>query len=58
VKEKGKITNKDYLQLNDCSRKTASNDLADLVLRDIFKPSDVKGAGAFYQLKSIVQIAH
>jgi ATP-dependent DNA helicase RecG len=51
VKEKGKITNKDYQQLNDCSRNTASNDLADLVQRDIFKPSDVKGAGAFYQLK-------
>ena len=31
VKEKGKITNKDYQQLNDCSRNTASNDLADLV---------------------------
>ena len=42
VKEKGKITNKDYQQLNDCSRNTASNDLADLVQRDIFKPSDVK----------------
>ena len=36
VKEKGKITNKDYQQLNDCSRNTASNDLADLVQRDIF----------------------
>lgn len=31
VKEKGKITNKDYQQLKDCSRNTASNDLADLV---------------------------
>jgi len=51
VKEKGKITNKDYQQLNDCSRNTASNDLADLVQRDILKPSDVKGAGAFYKLK-------
>ena len=51
VVEKGKITNKDYQQLNDCSRNTASNDLADLVQRDVFKPSDVKGAGAFYQLK-------
>ncbi len=27
------------------------NALADLVQRSIFKPSDVKGAGAFYQLK-------
>jgi ATP-dependent DNA helicase RecG len=51
VKEKGKITNKDYQQLNNCSRNTASNDLADLVKKGIFKPSEVKGAGAFYQLK-------
>jgi len=51
VKKKGKITNKDYQKLNDCSRNTASNDLADLVQRTIFIPSDVKGAGAFYRLK-------
>lgn len=51
VKEKGKITSKDYQLLNDCSRNTASNDLANLVQRQLFKPSDVKGAGAFYQLK-------
>jgi len=51
VKEKGKITNKDYQQLNNCSRNTASNDLADLVKKNIFKPSEVKGAGAFCRLK-------
>ncbi|MCW3108075.1 MAG: transcriptional regulator [Segetibacter sp.] len=51
VKEKGKITNKDYQKLNDCSRNTASNDLADLVQRGLFVPSETKGAGAFYQLK-------
>ena len=51
VKENGKITNKDYQSLNDCSRNTASNDLADLVQRGLFIPSDIKGAGAFYQLK-------
>ncbi|MGN6212868.1 ATP-binding protein [Parafilimonas sp.] len=51
VKEKGRITNREYQQLNTCSRNTASNDLADLVKKNIFKPSDVKGAGAFYQLK-------
>lgn len=51
VKEKGKITNKDYQSLNDCSRNTASNDLADLVQKGVFTPSDIKGAGAFYQLK-------
>ncbi|MDP1764797.1 MAG: ATP-binding protein [Sediminibacterium sp.] len=51
VKEKGKITNKDYQSLNDCSRNTASNDLSDLVQKGLFTPSDIKGAGAFYQLK-------
>jgi len=53
VKEKGKITNKEYQELNDCSRNTASNDLGDLVHKNILVGSDVKGAGAFYQLKSI-----
>lgn len=47
VKEKGKITNKDYQQLNDCSGNTASNNLADLVQREIFKPSEANGAGLF-----------
>ena len=53
IKEKGKITNKEYQELNDCSRNTASNDLGDLVQKNILVGSDVKGAGAFYQLKSI-----
>lgn len=51
VKEKGRITNKDYQQLNNCSRNTATNDLADLVKLGLFKSSKIKGAGAFYQLK-------
>ena len=51
AKEKGKITNRDYQSLNDCSRNTASNDLADLVQKGLFTPSEVKGAGAFYKLK-------
>jgi len=51
VKEKGKITNKDYQSLNGCSRNTASNDLADLVQKGLFTPSHIRGAGAFYQLK-------
>jgi ATP-dependent DNA helicase RecG len=51
VKDKGKITSKDYQLLNDCSRNTASNDLTNLVQKGMFIPSDAKGAGAFYQLK-------
>lgn len=53
VKENGKITNKEYRKINDCSRNTASNDLGDLVQKSILVGSDIKGAGAFYQLKSI-----
>lgn len=51
AKEKGKITNSEYQKLNDCSRNTASNDLADLTEKDILKPSGQRGAGAFYTLK-------
>jgi len=51
VKEKGKITNSEYQQLNDCSRNTASNDLTELVEKELLKPSGQKGAGAFYTLK-------
>jgi len=51
VKEKGRITNKEYQELNNCSRNTASNDFADMVQKNILVGSDVKGTGAFYQLK-------
>jgi len=51
LKEKGKITNKEYQELNECSRNTASNDLGDLVQKKVLIGSDIKGAGAFYQLK-------
>ncbi len=51
VKDKGKITNSDYQTLNGCSRNTASNDLTELVDKDLLKSSGQKGAGAFYTLK-------
>ncbi|MDI9366608.1 MAG: ATP-binding protein [Flavobacterium sp.] len=51
AKDKGKITNSQYQTLNDCSRNTASNDLTELVYKDLLKPSGQKGAGAFYTLK-------
>ncbi|AXP82031.1 hypothetical protein CJ739_2968 [Mariniflexile rhizosphaerae] len=51
AKDKGKITNSEYQRLNDCSRNTASNDLMELVEKDLLKPSGQKGAGAFYTLK-------
>ncbi|HMW11143.1 MAG TPA: hypothetical protein PKY09_11630, partial [Bacteroidia bacterium] len=51
TKDKGKITNRQYQTLNNCSRNTASNDLSELVDKEFLKPSGQKGAGAFYTLK-------
>ncbi len=50
VKNKEKITNSEYQKLNGCSRNTASNDLTELVEKNLLKPSGQKGAGAFYTL--------
>jgi ATP-dependent DNA helicase RecG len=51
VKEKEKISNKKYQILNKCSRNTASNDLSDLLEKEILISSGKKGAGSFYELK-------
>ena len=50
AKVNGKITNSEYQTLNNCSRNTASNHLAELVEKDLLNPSGQKGAGAFYTL--------
>ena len=39
AKVNGKITNSEYQTLNNCSRNTASNHLAELVEKDLLKPS-------------------
>lgn len=51
TKDKGKITNSEYQTLNNCSRNTATNDLTELVDKELLKSSGQKGAGAFYTLK-------
>ena len=52
VEEFAKITNRQYQEINNCSRNTASNDLADLVInKKILVSSEQKGAGSFYILK-------
>ena len=51
MKEKGKISNKEYQTLNNCSRNTASNDLSELLEKDILISSGKRGAGSFYKLK-------
>ena len=50
AKDKGKITNKEYQQMNKTAERTASRDLSDLVGKGIFNASGIKGAGAFYTL--------
>ena len=50
VREKGKITNSEYQQINDTSSRTAVRDLESLVNNGVFK---MKGErkGAFYELE-------
>lgn len=50
LKEKEKITNKEYQEINETTERTASRDLSDLVEKGIIKSSGIKGAGAFYTL--------
>lgn len=50
VKSNGRITNGEYQSINNCSRNTASNELANLVQKAILKTSAQKGAGSYYTL--------
>jgi ATP-dependent DNA helicase RecG len=50
VKEKGRITNKEYQEVFVVARSTATRDLTELVDLGIFKSSDTKGAGSYYEL--------
>ena len=36
--------------MNDCSSRTASRDLGDLITKKLIKGSDKKGAATFYEL--------
>jgi len=51
VKEHGRITNREYQELNNISSRTASRDLELLIEKEIFKSSGNKGAGSYYELK-------
>lgn len=50
VKEKGRISNKEYQEVFGVARMTATRDLTLLVEKGILKSSDTKGAGSFYEL--------
>ena len=50
VKEKGRISNKEYQEVLGVARMTATRDLTLLVEKGILKSSDTKGAGSYYEL--------
>ncbi|MFD1771174.1 hypothetical protein [Sphingobacterium suaedae] len=52
VKERGKITNKEYQTINSISERTASRELSDLVEKEVLKSSETKGAGSYFYLSS------
>ncbi len=49
VKERGRITNKEYQEVFVVARITTTRDLKELVDLVIFKSSDTKGAGSYYE---------
>lgn len=50
VKDKGKITNKEYQKIFEVARMTATRDLTELVEKRVLKSSGTKGAGSYYEL--------
>lgn len=48
VKEKGKITNKEYQNINSISERTASRELSELVDKEVLKSLETK-ANAFFR---------
>lgn len=50
VKENGRITNKEYQDLFDVSRATATRDLSELILNKVLKSSEIKGSGSYYEI--------
>jgi len=52
VKEKGKITNREYQELSKISERTATRDLLDLVVKNIFVQVGSTGKGTNYILKT------
>jgi hypothetical protein len=57
VKEKGKITNKEYQKITGVSKPTASRELATLVSRKLLEQQGVTGKGPFYILIKSSQTA-
>ena len=51
VKKNGKITNKEYQELNKVSKPTATRDLESLVKKFFLEKIGITGKGTFYRLK-------
>lgn len=51
VKEKGKITNKEYQELCNVKDRLATKELKDLVNRDVFKKIGTTGKGTYYIIR-------
>jgi ATP-dependent DNA helicase RecG len=51
VKEKGKITNKEYQEICGVSERTATRDLSNLVLSKLFDQIGTTGKGTEYILR-------
>ena len=50
VKDKRRISNKEYQEMFGVARMTATRDLTLLVEKGVLKSSDTKGAGSYYEL--------
>lgn len=51
VKDKGKITNKEYQELVSTTKKTASRDMMDLVKKEVLEQIGTTGKGTYYVLR-------
>ena len=51
VKAKGEITNQEFQKLLNVAKRTVTNDLEDLVKRQLFEKVGTRGRGTFYKLK-------
>ena len=51
VKDKGKINNKEYQELINTTKKTASRDMMDLVVKGILEQIGTTGKGTYYILR-------
>jgi len=51
VKEKGKITNKEYQKISSISERTASRDLSEIASKGIFEQIGTTGKGTEYILR-------